>query len=146
MKHSRKISLDILRRRISAPFKKERVHLISFKHAWNGIIYAFTTQPNFRFHFFFALLVIIAGLFFKISSIEWIVIGFTIMVVLVAETVNTAIESVVDLLTDKYHLDARRAKDVSAGMVLVAVVFSIFVGFLIFVPHISNFLTNSKII
>ena len=139
MKHSYKIHLDVLRRRISAPFKKERVHLISFQYAWDGIVYAFTSQPNFRFHFFFALLVIIAGLFFKVSTIEWIVIGFTIMMVLVAETVNTAIESVVDLLTDKYHLDARRAKDVSAGMVLVAVVFSIFVGFLIFTPHIFEF-------
>ena len=140
MKNSHKIHLDVLRRRISAPFKKERVHLISFKYAWDGIKYAFTTQPNFRFHFFFAILVVIAGLFFKVSTIEWIVIGFTIMVVLVAETVNTAIESMVDLLTDKYHLDARRAKDVSAGMVLVAVIFSVFVGLLIFAPHISNFL------
>ena len=140
MKHSRKVHLDVLRRKISAPFKKERVHLISFYHAWNGIVYALKTQPNFRFHFFAAFCVIAAGFFFKVSTIEWIVIGFTIMTVLVAETVNTAIESVVDLLTDKYHLDARRAKDVSAGMVLVAVVFSVFVGLLIFAPYISNFL------
>ncbi|MCK5095844.1 MAG: diacylglycerol kinase family protein [Candidatus Pacebacteria bacterium] len=141
MKHSNKVHLDVLRRRISAPFKKERVHLISFYHAWNGIVYALKTQPNFRFHFFAAFCVIAAGFFFKVSTIEWIVIGFTIMTVLVAETVNTAIESVVDLLTDKYHLDARRAKDVSAGMVLIAVVFSVFVGLLIFVPHINNLLT-----
>jgi len=140
MKNSNKIRLDVLRRRILEPFKKEQVHLISFKHAWDGIVYAFTTQPNFRFHFFFAMLVIIAGFFFRVSTIEWIVIGFTIMTVLVAETVNTAIESMVDLLTDKYHLDAKRAKDVSAGMVLVAAVFSVFVGLLIFIPHIKLFL------
>ena len=140
MKNSNKICLDVLRRKLLKPFKKERVHLISFKHAWDGIVYAFTTQPNFRFHFFFSILVIIAGFFFRVSTIEWIVIGFTIMTVLVAETVNTAIESVVDLLTDKYHLDAKRAKDVSAGMVLVAAVFSIYVGLLIFIPHIKTFL------
>lgn len=140
MKHSHKIQLDIFRRKISAPFKKKRSHTISFYHAWNGIIYALKTQPNFRFHFFAAFCVIAAGFFFKVSSIEWIVIGFTIMIVMVAETINTAIESVVDLLTDKYHLDAKRAKDVSAGMVLVAVVFAIFVGTLIFYPHVSSFL------
>ena len=139
MKHSHKIQLDVLRRKISSPFKKERVHTISFYHAWNGIMYALKTQPNFRFHFAAAVLVIIAGFFFKVSSIEWIVIGFTIMTVLVAETINTAIESVVDLLTDKYHLDAKRAKDVSAGMVLISVVFAVFVGTLIFYPHLNDF-------
>lgn len=140
MKHPYKIQLDVLRRKLFSPFKKERSHVISFYHAWNGIVYALKTQPNFRFHFATAALVIAAGFFFKVSTIEWVVIGFTIMTVMVAETINTAIESVVDLLTDKYHLDAKRAKDVSAGMVLISVVFAVFVGTLIFYPHINAFL------
>jgi len=137
-----KIYFSVLCRRIRSLFRKERAHKISFYHAWNGIVYALTTQPNFRFHFLAAFIAIIAGFFFKISNIEWVVVGFTIMTVLVAETINTAMESMVDLLTDKYHLDAKRAKDVSAGMVLIAAIFALFVGAIIFYPHLSKYLTQ----
>ena len=143
MKHKIKNHLDVLRRKLTQPFKKERVHKISFVHAWRGVVFAFKTQPNFRFHVFASAVVIAVGFFFNISNIEWMVIGFTIMTILVAETINTAIEQVVDLLTDKYHLNAMRAKDVAAGMVLVAVTFSIFVGLIIFVPYILEFVKNT---
>lgn len=138
--HNEKIKSHIiaLRRRLMYPFQKERRHVISFSHAWNGIVFAFKTQPNFRFHTIAAASVICAGVYFDIGNLEWVIIGFTIMVVLVAETINTALEQVVDLLTDTYHLNAKHAKDVAAGMVLITAVFSVFIAFMIFVPHISN--------
>lgn len=137
-KHEIKNHFEVLHRRVFGVFKKERVHTISFYHAWNGIMYAFKTQPNFRFHFFAAFCVIVAGFYFDIGKLEWVIIGFTIMTVLVAETINTAIEQVVDLLTDKYHLNAKHAKDVSAGMVLVAAIFSVFVALIIFTPYFAE--------
>ncbi len=139
-KQERKIHLDVLRRRFTGHFKKEATHTISIKHAWDGLVYAFRTQPNFRFHMIAGAVVIPAGLYFNIGNLEWVIIAFTIMTVLLAETINTAIEQVVDLLTDKYHLNAKHAKDVSAGMVLVAAGFSIIIGLIIFVPYISELL------
>jgi diacylglycerol kinase len=136
-KNDTKNHMDVLRRRIFAPFKKKRVHSISFVHAWHGIVFAFKTQPNFRFHLVVAILVVVAGWYFEIGNLEWVILAFTIMTVLVAETINTALEQVVDLLTDKYHLNAKNAKDVAAGMVLVAVVFAVIVGLIIFLPHVT---------
>lgn len=131
-----KTKLDVLRRRSLWFLKKEHRHTVSFVHAWDGIIFALKTQPNFRYHALSALAVVLAGVFFEIGKLEWVVLAFTIMTVLVAETINTAIEQVVDLLTDKYHLNAKRAKDVAAGMVLVASVFAVIVGMVVFIPYI----------
>jgi diacylglycerol kinase (ATP) len=111
---------------------KIKKHTISFKHALDGIAYTFRTQPNFKIHSLAAVVVIIAGILLEISPSEKAVILFTITLVLIAEMINTSIESVVDLLTDKFHHQAKIAKDVSAGMVLLSAIFSIFVAIVIF--------------
>jgi diacylglycerol kinase len=134
--------LNVLRRNITQPFIKARRHTVSFKNAWNGIVFAFKTQPNFRFHTGMGIFVVAMGLYFKIENIKWIVIAFTIMTVLVAETINTAIEQTIDLITDTYHLNAKNAKDVAAGMVLISAIFAVIVGLVIFVPYIQTFLEN----
>lgn len=112
-------------------------HTISFKNAFNGIIYTFQTQPNFKIHTLAALVAIGASFVFNISSAEKLVIVFTIFLVLIAEMINTSIESVVDLLTDKFHQQAKIAKDVSAGMVLLAAFASLLVAFIIFGKYIN---------
>ncbi len=118
---------------------KRRIHIISFKHAWDGIVYSFLSQPNFQVHAFFTLLVVCAGRYFSIGSGEWIVLIFTIAMVFVAEMVNTSIECMTDLLTPDYHIAAKRAKDVSAGMVLVTAIFAVIIGAVIFLPYLGIF-------
>lgn len=110
-------------------------HTISFKHALDGVIYTFKTQPNFQVHIIFAILAVLAGLYFHITSAEWSVIIFIIGLVLITEMINTSIESVVDLHTEKFHELAKTAKDVSAGMVLVTAIIAVLTGLLIFLPH-----------
>lgn len=112
------------------------IHKIGFKHAWEGMKYAFTTQPNFKVHSLVALAAIFVGLLLRLSRIEWLTLMFTICLVFVAEMINTAIESMTDLIEKKHHLKAKIAKDVSAGMVLVAAISSIIVALLLFVPKI----------
>jgi diacylglycerol kinase (ATP) len=107
-------------------------HTISFKNAFNGIIYTFKTQPNFKVHALAAIVALSASFILNITQSEKIVIVFTISLVLIAEMINTAIESVVDLLTDKFHKQARIAKDVSAGMVLLSAFSSLVIAFIIF--------------
>ena len=113
-------------------------HHISFKHAIDGILYCVRTQPNFRLHLFAAILVIFLGKYLKIESTEWIILAFTIILVLVAEMVNTALESMTDLITKEYHQEAKIAKDVSAGMVLVSAISAVIVGVIIFLPYLTK--------
>ncbi len=121
-----------------------RQHTVSFKHALDGVIYTFKTQPNFKVHTIFAVIAITASIYFQVSPAEWAVIIFIIGLVLVTEMINTSIESVVDLATEEFHEKAKVAKDVSAGMVLVTAIISVLVGILIFVPHFITRLDLSQ--
>lgn len=113
-----------------------RKHVISFKHALDGVIHAFKTQPNFKVHIVLSLIVIYMGSLLNISLIEWIIIVMTITLGLVIELINTSIEAVVDLATDKWHHFAKIAKDVSAGAMLVYATGSVIIACLIFLPKI----------
>lgn len=113
-----------------------RIHQVSLKHAYEGFVYTIKSQPNFRFHLLATICAVLFGLYFRINSLEWLIIVFTINMVLVAEMVNTSIESIVDLITLERRESAKTAKDVSAGMVLVSAILAMVVAFLIFFPKI----------
>lgn len=115
---------------------KKRVHIISFKHAWDGIWYSLATQPNFQVHTLASFVVIFAARYFHVTKTEWIMLLFAIALVFVAEMLNTAIESVTDILILEFNKHAKIAKDVAAGMVLLSAIFSAIIGLLVFLPHI----------
>lgn len=115
---------------------KNHHHHISFKLALQGIFYAFTTQPNFLIMGVFAFLAIIISFYFQISQIEFLIILWTIFLVFITEMINTSIESITDLVTKEYHEEAKIAKDVSSGMVLLTVIGSLIIGIIIFLPKI----------
>ena len=64
------------------------------------------------------------------------ILGVIILLVIITEMINTTIENMVDLITKEHHEEAKRAKDVASGMVLLAASGSVIVGILIFLPHI----------
>lgn len=119
-----------------------RKHHISFKNAFAGLFWAIRTQPNFRVHLVFSVCAVILGMLLGISTIEMTIIAFTIVLGLMAEMVNTSIESVTDLITKEWHQEAKIAKDVSAGMMLVAATGAFVVGALIFIPHILAYFSR----
>lgn len=108
----------------------------SFKHAIRGLIYALKTQVNLRIHFVMALIVTLLGLLLKIQVWEWLIIIFTVSLVIITEMINTGIESIVDLITKKHNINAKIAKDVGAGMVLVSSIASVIIGIIIFAPYL----------
>jgi diacylglycerol kinase len=120
--------------------KALKKHHISFKHAFDGVVYAFSTQPNFRIHISLALIAIIFGFVFRITYIEMIIIVFTIILGLTVEMINTSIEAVSDLVSNKWSTEAKIAKDVSAGMMLIVAVGAILISVIIFLPKILNFI------
>lgn len=111
---------------------KIRKHGISFKAAANGLYLAISTQPNFSIHLVFAILVPIFAWVLGVSISEVTILIVMIFLVLAAEMINTAIESVTDLVKKEYSEEAKIAKDVSAGMVLLSAFSAVTVGILIF--------------
>ena len=110
--------------------------LQAVKCALNGIKYVYETQRNIIFQNIIGILVLVCGILFKITKIEWLILVITIASVLISEFFNTAIETTVDLCTEERNEKAKNAKDVAAGAVFLTSTNAIIVGIIIFVPHI----------
>lgn len=114
--------------------------LRSFKHAMEGIHYALNNDQNLVIHFFVAFIVIMLSIFLDVNAFEMGILGVTILVVISAEMINSAIEKMVDLITKEHRAEAKIAKDVSAGMVLLTSIGAIVIGILVFAPHVMDLL------
>ena len=108
----------------------------SFKYAFEGIFTGIKKEQNMKIHIVIMILVIIFGILFKISKIEWIICIALFGLVISMELINTAIENTVDLITKEKNKKAKIAKDVDAGAVLVSAIASAIIGLMIFVPKI----------
>ena len=109
--------------------------VLSFKYAWAGVSYVFTTQRNFRIHTVIGTLAVSLGLFLNISAVEMAIITLTCAIVMVLELLNTAIEAVVDLTVKQtYHELAKIAKDCAAGAVLLSAIAALIVASWILLP------------
>ncbi len=112
----------------------------SFGNAFNGLRYALQTQRNARIHLTVTLLVLMAGLWLGLNLVEWCLIILSIGMVWMAELSNTVLENVVDLLSPDYHALAKTAKDVKAGVVVMASLSAVLVGVLVFGPKLLQLL------
>lgn len=114
----------------------------SYGFAWEGVQHLFRSQPNARIHLLAMLVVIVLGLLFQIARWEWLILSLICALVLFAEGVNTALEAVVDLASPEFHPQAKIAKDVAAGAVLLCAFAAIVIGCLIFLPRIWEFMLS----
>ena len=112
----------------------------SFKYAFTGIATSFKTERNMKIHVLIMTLVIIAGIVFKVSLLDWIILVIMFGLVISAELFNTALETIVDMITMEKNEKAKVAKDVAAGAVLVLAIASVVIGLIIFIPKILNFI------
>lgn len=110
--------------------------LNSLSYAAEGITYALVTQRNMQVHFGIAFLVMIFCLILDVSRLEIILVFFAIILVISAELLNTAIESIVDMVTERYHHLAKIAKDTAAASVLLVAIQAVIVGLLVFYDKI----------
>lgn len=126
--------------------KKSNGFIDAWVNAFNGIIYATTTQGNIRKQLLIAVVVMLVSLLFNLTRAEFLCLMFTVILIILAEMFNTAIETVVDLYTDLYHPKAKIAKDVAAGGVVITAVNALIVAYFLFFDKISdiglNFLRN----
>lgn len=107
---------------------------VSFGHAFRGLWVVISTQRNARIHAAVGAAVIGVGWWLGLDVVRWSILLLTIGAVLVGETINTAVEALVDLLSPDYHDRAKVAKDVSAGAVLLLGLMAVAVGLLILGP------------
>lgn len=109
----------------------------SFSFACQGILESVRTERNIQIHVVLTVVIIIFGWYFSLNGMEWLFILAAIAGTIALELVNSAIERVVDLVTDQIHPLAKQAKDIAAGAVFIYAIFSVIVGLVIFLPKIG---------
>lgn len=119
--------------------KKNKLYK-SFGYAFEGIFATLFHERNMQIHFLVTVLVIIFGIILNISVTEWFYCMLLFGLVLSLEMVNTAIEAVVDLVTEDKKPLAKKAKDAAAGAVLINAIFAAIMGGIIFFPKLWAFL------
>lgn len=114
--------------------------LKSVKYSLKGVWLLITTEDSIKVQTFFAVLVTFAGFIFEISKVEWMIQFLTIGLVLIAESLNTAIEKLADFTYAEYHKKIGFIKDVAAGAPAFAAIISLIIASIIYLPKIINFL------
>lgn len=110
--------------------------LASFKYAISGIVHAFRSERNMKIHGIALILVVAFAAYLGITAVEWVLLLLTIGLVLAMELMNTAIEALVNLVTEEYRRFAAIAKNVAAGAVLFCAFVAIIIGLIIFLPYL----------
>lgn len=91
----------------------------SFKYAFEGLINAIFTEPNFRIQLLIVAFSIVLGKIYKITQIEWSILVLSLGLLLVVELINTVIEEIMDRFMKEYDNGVKIIKDLSAAAVLV---------------------------
>ena len=105
----------------------------SFGYAASGVVQA-GSERNFKVDVVAAVVVFAACALLQVPAWGWAVVAMCVGVQLAMETVNTAIEAIVDLASPDIHPLAKRAKDCAAGAALITACASVVVGLIVFVP------------
>jgi len=109
----------------------------SLRHAFEGLSTVFRHEHSFRVQLFFGLLAIGLGLYVRLTPIKMTVILMMVASVLILEVVNSIFERISDAFKPRLHPIVKEVKDMMAGAVLLASIFSVIVGVLIFYPYVQ---------
>ena len=118
--------------------RKQDSLLRSFNYAFQGLVSSVRHQRNMRIHLILGLLVLIVSIFLNLSRLQLVVIFVAVALVFITEMINSAIEAVVDLITDEIDPRAKAAKDLAAGAVLIAAVNALVVAYLVLADRLTH--------
>lgn len=110
----------------------------SANNAIEGILHAAKTQRHLRYHLYSAVVALMLSYALGLNRTDFLIIAVAVILVLLAEMFNTAIEYVVDLLSPEYSEKARTAKDVAAGAVLITAFGAAVIGYITLFPYLRN--------
>ena len=97
----------------------------------------FAESRNARIQLVIFSLVLVAGFIVELNRFEWLWLLMASAIVLALEAMNTSIELLADVYTLEFNQKIKQVKDIAAGAVLIASIFAVIVGALIFLPHLS---------
>ena len=118
--------------------------LKSLSNATSGLVDMISTEHNAWIHALVTVIVLILSWFLGVNAIEFTFIVISIVMVWTAEAFNTVLEIMADLVVgQRYSAVVKRAKDIAAAAVLIAVFGAIVVGVIILGPHFHDRLTTS---
>ncbi|AQS93019.1 MULTISPECIES: diacylglycerol kinase family protein [Polaribacter] len=110
--------------------------LRSLKFAFRGTWLLITTEDSIKAQIAIAIIATILGFYFNISNIEWMFQFMVIGMVLVAESLNTAVEKIADFIHPDFHVKIGFIKDIAAGAPTFAAIISLIISGFIYIPKI----------
>lgn len=109
----------------------------TFKNARKGMRLSLKSEQNIRVHIICGALALALGFALHFSAVRFCILLLTIVMVISAEMMNSAIEFALDsIYHNKYSRMVGMAKDIAAGAVMIVTVVALMVGTLLFVPPI----------
>ena len=115
---------------------RSRRFIESLKIAFQGLVYLFLYHRNMRLIFMLGVLALFIGLYLGLKGLELAVLCITVTLVFTAEIFNTAVELMMDMLTQEYRVKIRLVKDIAAAIVLLASLNALAVGYILFLRKI----------
>lgn len=104
----------------------------SLKFAMRGLVYLFMYHRNMRIIFMIGIGAFLFGLYIHLRVIELVALCITITLVFVAEIFNTAIELMLDMLSEEYHIKLKLIKDIAAAVVILTCLNAVAIGYILF--------------
>lgn len=127
--------MEVKKREGNKKFSIKRT-LLAFQYSWEGFKYAYRYEQSMALHVVATVLVLIFGFALKINRYEWFFVIILVGLINGIELLNTSIEAVVDLITDKHHPLAKIAKDTASAAVLSLSIVAFIGASIIFLPRI----------
>ncbi len=114
---------------------KSQGFINTFRNARKGMRLSLKSEQNIRIHILAGSIALAAGFFFHFSIIKFCILLLTIVMVISAEMMNSAIEFALDsIYHNKYSKMVGMAKDIAAGAVMIVTVVALMIGALLFIP------------
>ncbi|MFT5112788.1 MAG: diacylglycerol kinase (ATP) [Parasphingorhabdus sp.] len=103
------------------------------KNSWNGFLSAWREDVAVRQEVLLLLIAIPAAFWLTGDKIERVLLVSSVVIVLIVELLNTAVEAVVDRIGTEHHELSGKAKDVGSTAVFVSLVLAVFVWLIILI-------------
>lgn len=117
----------------------QRSWITKFRDAFRGVRLAVTGQSSFAVHFIAAALAVAVAAAFQVTVAEWCLLLLCIVLVLVAETFNSALERLAKAVTREENSHIAEALDIGAAAVLLASIGAAVVGVMVIAPYTVNY-------
>ena len=106
----------------------------SIGYAFKGMFLLLKTESSIQVQFSLAILLTIAGFYFEITSLEWIIQILAIVLVMSIEALNTGLEKICDFVHEDFEVRIGFIKDIAAGAVAISSLGALLITLILYIP------------